>query len=71
MKKLVQKIKVNLGIPVKMTGKEFIDLNKKVFLKNDNLKQQIDFLKEHNYYDKAGTFELSSGVVGVIEDIDN
>lgn len=71
MRKLILKVKVNLGIPVKMTGKEFIDLNKKVFLKNDNLEQQINFLKENNCYDKVGSFKLSGGRVGIPAYIDN
>lgn len=36
MSKFVQRVKVKFGIPVTMTGKDFIDLNGKLFTKNGN-----------------------------------
>lgn len=67
MDKLVKVIKIKLGIPVKMTGKEFIALNRKVFIENNNLDNQIIFLKQNDCYEKEATFELNGGGVAIVE----
>lgn len=65
MSKLVTKIKIMLGIPVKMIGRDFIELNRSVFIKNGNLDTQIEFLKRNDCYYKEGKFVLCGGSVGI------
>lgn len=66
MKKFVTKLKIQIGVPVKMTGKEFIVLNEKLFDRNKNKEQQIEFLKNNNCYERKGTFVLSAGGVAIL-----
>lgn len=69
MNRLISNLKVVLGIPVTMTGKDFIDLNENIFDKNENKEKQIAFLKANDLYEKVGTFEISGGRVGIIESL--
>lgn len=68
MEKLVAKLKIQMGLPVKMTGKEFILQNEKLFDRNKNKEQQIEFLKKNDCYYSEGTFVLSAGGVGIVNE---
>ncbi len=49
-----------------MTGKEFIMLNEKLFDRNKNKEQQIEFLKNNDCYESEGRFVLSAGGVAIL-----
>jgi len=68
MEEFVTKLKIQIGVPVKMTGKEFILQNEKLFDRNKNKEQQIEFLKKNDCYEREGTFVLSAGGVGIVND---
>lgn len=66
LKKFVTKLKIQIGVPVIMTGKEFIMLNEKLFDRNKNKEQQIEFLKNNDCYESEGRFVLSAGGVAIL-----
>lgn len=68
VEKFVIKLKIIMGVPVKMKGKEFILQNEKLFDRNKNKEQQIEFLKKNDCYDSEGTFVLSAGGVGIVNE---
>ncbi|EMF0110295.1 hypothetical protein OU491_002108 [Enterococcus hirae] len=67
LKRMIIKIQNSRGIPVKTTGRDFIQLNKNVFEKNHNIQAQIDFLKNEGLYDQVGEFCLLNGGVAIVE----
>lgn len=69
MDNLLIKVKIQLGIPVRMTGKEFIALNRKVFEKNNNLDAQTNYLKANGCYEEEADFVLTGGSVGITEEL--
>lgn len=67
MDNILTKVKIELGIPVRMTGKEFITLNRKIFEKNNNLEEQTKFLKVNDCYTEEANLVLTGGCVGILD----